>query len=66
MCFRGVAAPIAAQRPWPQVARLPFQRPPAADTGGTHPEARGSRAVAETFIPHSGNDPLPQVQRKRL
>jgi hypothetical protein len=46
MRFDRSTAPVTAQRPRPQVTRLPLQRPPAADAGSADLEARRRGAVA--------------------
>jgi hypothetical protein len=62
MRFDCGTAPITAQRPRPQVTRLPLQRPPAADAGSADLEARRRNAMAQSLVSHSSNNALSQIK----
>jgi hypothetical protein len=58
MRFDRGTAPVATQRPRPQVTRMAFQRTPTADTGSADLEARCRGAVAQTLVAYSSNNAL--------
>jgi hypothetical protein len=57
--------PVAAERPGPDVALTPFERPPSAHARGADPEPRGCLAVTGS-VRHRGDNPCAEIDRERF